>query len=308
MIYASFIKRLQVPFGMFSEKDWHFPSFALFHPQFVKTLEDCHAVETMAVNFLDNACFFIGHPDESRRDASAWAAERTARMIQGELSATDKNEISQGSEKKGLVIANELFFTIDGLGCPGMVMDFHLNENAKAKVQMIQRVGPFKMWWHGFVSAVSMPCERQEHDVVLIVPRTSYSVGWLGQWTASAAFSQRLEELPAQRVRVSFPAFSTDSTVVLNEPLKKSGLAGVFQPGAADFSGMTTGDEGLHLAQVVQKTSVRTCPTHVTPSTAPAPSEAEETFVCNRPFCYLIRQRSTGAILCAGSVTNPLKS
>ena len=53
------------------------------------------------------------------------------------------------------------------------------------------------------------------------------------------------------QVGVSLPRFKLESTLKLIEPLKKLGMNKMFEPGFADFSGIS--DTSLYVSAVVQK-------------------------------------------------------
>jgi len=111
-------------------------------------------------------------------------------------------------------------------------------------------------------------------------------------------------------VDLSLPKFTIAHALDLGQQLSALGMPTAFTD-QADFSGMTT-QEPLHIQDVVhqanitvdEKGTVAAAATAaiITASAAPA---FIRTVVVDRPFVFLIRDQSTGAILFAGQVTNP---
>jgi serpin B len=131
----------------------------------------------------------------------------------------------------------------------------------------------------------------------------------LRRWTAAL---KREDE-----VKVYLPRFKTTSQFELSRTLADMGLTSVFDPGAADFSGMT-GARDVFVSAVIHKAFVdvneqgteAAAATAVTVRVTAAPvAEPKEppVFRADHPFVFLIRDRRHAAILFMGRITNPLK-
>ena len=114
------------------------------------------------------------------------------------------------------------------------------------------------------------------------------------------------------------PKFKFDYTVMLNDPLKKMGMATAFDPEKADFSGMGKTADGnpIYISDVLQKAFVEvkeegTEAAAVTgimmteASGIPPPPPKEFHMTVDRPFVFLIEDNQTGIILFMGVVRDP---
>jgi serpin B len=112
-----------------------------------------------------------------------------------------------------------------------------------------------------------------------------------------------------QKVWLKLPRFKIECEMGLNEPVKNTGMKRIFTGGFANIS-----DVGLAVSYIKQKTFVEvneegTEAAAVTVialnrTAAPLPNEPVQ-FFANRPFLYLIKEKSTGAILFIGRMDEP---
>lgn len=116
-----------------------------------------------------------------------------------------------------------------------------------------------------------------------------------------------------QNVDIKFPKLKYEYEIKLNDILTEMGM-GVAFTGTADFTGINW-DGGLYIDYVKHKTFIDvneegTEAAAVTivaiDKTSVGPQKIA--FYLNRPFLYAITEKSTGAILFMGTVTNPSKS
>jgi serpin B len=119
------------------------------------------------------------------------------------------------------------------------------------------------------------------------------------------------DALSTHALRLTMPKFEFESETSLRGLLAGLGMADAFDPMRADFSGISTQRDDLHIQDVVHKAfiSVDEQGTEAAAATAvivgvtSAPPPA--TLDLDRPFIFLIRHDSTGEILFAGTVTDP---
>jgi serpin B len=109
-------------------------------------------------------------------------------------------------------------------------------------------------------------------------------------------------------VAVSIPRFEmTWGTEELKGALRKLGMASAFDPGTADFSGMSEGG-GLFIGYVLHKAFIEVNEegTEAAAATAVGMLKASmpTVFRADRPFVFAIRDRGTGSVLFLGRVTD----
>ena len=115
---------------------------------------------------------------------------------------------------------------------------------------------------------------------------------------------------PAE-VDLTLPKFAIDKQLSLKQQLIALGMPTAFADGKADFTGMTT-DESLVIDDVIHETNVTVdekgtvaaAATAVIGRASSAPARIEH-LVVDRPFVFLLRDKSTGAVVFAGQVTDP---
>ena len=120
-----------------------------------------------------------------------------------------------------------------------------------------------------------------------------------------------LNSLSTHQVTLTMPRFEFETSLSLRQILGALGMQAAFQPFEADFSGISTAAEDLHLQDIVHKAfiSVDEEGTEAAAATAlvvgvtSAPPPA--TLTLDNPFIFLIMDDDTNEILFAGTVLDP---
>ena len=158
--------------------------------------------------------------------------------------------------------------------------------------------------------AVRLPYGNGAYEMLAFLPKAGKSVGDILPAIAKTADALVLPERPAE---VFLPKFSTAYFTGdnLNKVLTDKGLTLPFS-GDADFSGIS-GAEALYISKVLQKVqvdvtekgtefaAVTVVEFRKNSSVSVPPAKVVVDF--NRPFCYLIREVSSGAILLLGTLS-----
>ena len=146
----------------------------------------------------------------------------------------------------------------------------------------------------------------------VLLPKTQNGLNELEKSLTPENLAMWLGGLTNRSVEVTLPKFRAESAFSLRDTLSQMGMPSAF--GAADFSGID-GRRDLALADVIHKAFVDvseqgTEAAAATGSVAVLISLAvpEHTvFRADHPFLFLIRDTSSGLILFAGRLTNPLR-
>ena len=121
---------------------------------------------------------------------------------------------------------------------------------------------------------------------------------------------------PGTKVELTLPKFKATTSYSLEVPLAALGMKDAFG-GKADFTGMHTSGEKLHIDAVLHKAFVEVneegteaaAATAVTMGLAmaarPQMRIENKVFRADRPFLFAIRHVPTGAVLFLGRVTDP---
>ena len=184
--------------------------------------------------------------------------------------------------------------------------DFQTLAGGKAKAQFMSLGRELDVYQDKDVSFVKMPYGNGAFLMEAIVPSGDFKA-----FLSSLSFSQLQRwdlAVTTTQAELRFPKFTAefDTDEGLVPVLMRLGMKKAFSANEADFSNMA--DEGLYVSNFRQKTFVKI---DEKGTEAAAVTEAEmrknaigggEMFlVFDRPFVYLIREKSTGAILFIGT-------
>ena len=119
------------------------------------------------------------------------------------------------------------------------------------------------------------------------------------------------ESLRNQTVTLQMPKFKLETAYTLNDLLIEMGMPSAFDPGFADFSGITE-TEKLFIAAALHKAFVEVNEEGIEAAAATAVVITTESFqpipqfIADHPFIFIIQDSETGNILFLGRVSNPL--
>lgn len=155
--------------------------------------------------------------------------------------------------------------------------------------------------------AVDLPYVGQQLSLLMVVPDdlAAFEAGLDGAGLASI-----VEALEDNSVMLTMPRFGIETRLHLKEALVSLGMPAAFDPGRADFRGMTT-DDRLFIAAVVHQANIDVDEAGTEASAATAvmmevvslPRQVR----IDRPFLFALRDRATGAVLFLGRVVDPVE-
>jgi serpin B len=260
------------------------------------------------VNLLD----FASEPEPSRILINTWVADQTNQRI--------KDLLLPGtiSSATMLVLTNAIYFLADWLNQFDAALttdkQFTRLDNAVVSVPLMQlgETGKMiKMMYGraGNACAIDLPYKGNRLCMTVILPDKGAFEAFQGSLDARSVeeviASLDSTDLPPVRL----PKFKfTSGSLSLAEELKALGMTLAFT-GSADFSGIF-GARSIYISDVIHKAfiSVDEKGTEAAAATAvifertsiPAPS-----FIADRPFLFVIRDRLTGVILFMGRILDP---
>ena len=186
--------------------------------------------------------------------------------------------------------------------------NFNLAGGGTESVDYMQIEEPFGYTRQEDYAAVELPYGDSAFSMVAILPSADIPIdtfiAFYGQeeWSKLAAISS------PQEVKVVLPKFKYGFKSLLNDPLSELGLGVAFSD-AADFSSITR-EVALYISRVIHQTFIDVNE-EGTEAAAATIVEMRETSIGNymqfdRPFLYIIKENSTGAILFMGKVGRPV--
>jgi len=267
-------------------------------PAFIAANRDYFLSTVEAVDF--------GDPATVER-INQWASDNTQELIDHVLDETDPMAL--------MYLLNAIYFKgiwssqFDKKSTQKAPFTYE-NGNVK-QVDMMQQKAEFNYSENETMQMVELPYGNQAFSMVVLLPKAGKKLRDINELLREgSAWSTLNGGRRSALVDLRLPRFKTEYNIRLNDLLTDMGMGVAFSSGQADFSRMSdleafisfvdqftyisTDEEGTEAAAV---TVVGVELTSVGPS-------RNVSFHANRPFIYLIREQSTGAILFMGAVKN----
>lgn len=156
----------------------------------------------------------------------------------------------------------------------------------------------------------------REMVMTIVLPKTGTPVSTIENALTQKSLDSWIAKEGSAHVQVTLPKFKAEQSMSLATTLGKLGMPAAFTP-KADFSGISTAKDGLIISDVVHKAYVdvdesgteAAAATAVMAVAGAAPQEATPiAFRADHPFLFFLRDKTSGAILFAGRVSDPSKS
>jgi serpin B len=184
-------------------------------------------------------------------------------------------------------------------------VDFIKADNQQIKVNMMtQQTITLPFYADQYLTCVEMPYGNQAFSMVAILPAYNMNIVQLIEYLDYATWKNIINNLQEQEIVLGLPRFKIECEIPLNEPVKNVGVQRIFGGGLKNIS-----DANLAVSKIKQKTFVEVNE-EGTEAAAVTAIEVRDTsispsFFANRPFLYLIKEKSTGAILFIGRMDEP---
>jgi len=250
---------------------------------------------------------FMNDPESARLTINKWASDNTKGRIPNVLQPGDVTPDTR------IALANAIYLKANWRDkfdpkdtAPG---DFTTAAGTKVSVPTMSNE-----LWLDYVAgqgyrAVDVPLDMLSTlSMTFIVPDDMAAF----QSTLTAnSFDSILSAMKTYDVSLWLPRFSVESRFELASVLQAMGMKDLFDPNAADLSGITTADK-LFIQQVIHQANMDVDEEGVTAAAvtvalglggaAEPPPHVD--FRIDHPFLYFIRDRQSGAILFMGRVTD----
>lgn len=250
-------------------------------------------------------------PEAARAAINAWVEKQTHEKIKDLLAKGHVNPLTR------LVLTNAIYFKgnwkeafkkADTKDAP-----FATADGKKATVPLMYRDGAYEYAETDTYQMLDLPYVGGRVSMTVILPRKPDGLAAVEKELTGEKLTTALKKLGHEReVLVYLPKFKAESTFRLNEPLKALGMKAAFGRDA-DFGGMHTGGEHLHISLVRHKAFVDVNEEGTEAAAATAvvikgdSGGREKLFRADRPFLYLIRDTETASVLFLGRFSEPAK-
>ena len=161
--------------------------------------------------------------------------------------------------------------------------------------------------------AVSLPYGNESLSFEVILPAQGTDLTDLAAELTPENWQRWMGELRSRPGQVQLPKFQFDYEADLIPALKALGMGIAFEPGRADFSGLT--ELEAFISQVRHKTFIEVneagteaaaaTAIGIMPTSMPMPPADPFEMVVDRPFVAAIRDRNTGVLLFVGAIVDP---
>jgi len=247
----------------------------------------------------------------ARDRINAWIERNTEHLIKNALGASDVTPDTR------LIIANTIYFKGEwarrfekALTTPG---PFWISENESVDTSMMEQKNEFLLADADLLQVLELPYKAHDMSMLVFLPKARGGLAELEAQLTPENLAGWLGGLEWHTVDVRLPKLKMESRLPLRGTLTAMGMADVFAPGAADFSGITR--ESMFFIMAVQHAAVvevdeagtvaaAATTTHggCAPATVTPPPA---TFHADHPFVFLIRDNRTGTVLFLGRVVDP---
>ncbi len=190
--------------------------------------------------------------------------------------------------------------------------DFNLAEGTKHKVDYMRVTGNFAYTSNEDFTAVELPYGDSTFSMVVMLPSPGTALSDLVAKLDDVYWDSWFNNSSLTGVQVDLPKFKYEFKKLLNDPLINLGL-GVAFSGGADFTRINPAG-GLFISRVIHQTFIDV-QEEGTEAAAATIVEIKYTssngggspiyFKADKPFLYLIKENSTGAIIFIGKVGKP---
>lgn len=264
-------------------------------PAFLTNMKDYFNAKVAGLAFAPSDTSYI----------NGWVRDNTNGKINKVLSNFEDNLI--------MLLMNALYFKGDWTTQfdPNKTSDqpFTLENGTNKTVKMMNQQDSFE--YASFIDyyVLRMPYGNGQFVATLILPKVSKTISGVFNEFDATKWNDVQNNLQKQTVIVGVPKFKLTQEFSLNNTLKKMGMQKAFSDGA-EFGGILK-NEPIKVSFIKQNTFVAVdevgteaaAVTTIGMVTTSLPSYPS--FICNRPFGFIISEKTSNTILFMGRVMNP---
>lgn len=285
---------LDVANALWGQQGYH------YNPDFLDLLHNDYGADLHQSDFLTAA-------PAACQEINQWVAQKTQNKI------TDLVSPDAIGRDTRLILVNAIYFKGDWevqfKKDRTEDQPFHLDAQHDTTAPLMYRDGHVMVMENDDLQAIEMPYVGEGLSMVVLLPRTVDGLDAMEEKLNATNLNSWLGQLSDDEVDIYLPKFQMTSKFDLVRVLGSMGMPIAFSR-QADFSGIAT-QERLYISKVVHKAFVDVNEEGTEAAAAtevwlhPCCVIAPRTFRADHPFVFLIREKSTGAILFMGRVTNP---
>src|SRR5262249_51655970 len=195
---------------------------------------------------------------------------------------------------------------------------FSLSASRRAQVPTMHQVGTFSLMARPGYRAIRLPYLARSIAMVVVLPDAVDGLPAVSRTLGAKELAGMLEELTdvwSERVELALPRFKLAFKADLVPLFRQAGMRLAFDPGKADFSGISgkPAERRLSISQIAHRAVIEVqeqgteaaAATAVETRTGTGRPAQPQVFKVDRPFLYYIVDERTAAILFQGRVIDP---
>jgi serpin B len=199
---------------------------------------------------------------------------------------------------------------------------FHLTRSQQAEVPLMNQTGRFSLVSRGGYRALRLNYQIPELGLVIVLPDdvegADAVVRRLGANELAELFTALRDGQAMKPVALALPRFKAEYKADLVPPFRQAGMQKVFDPNAADLSGMTgrpVAQARLYIGDIVHRAVIDVAEENteaaaatavvIRPTAVPVLPLTPEPFRVDHPFLFYLVDDTTGAILFEGRIADP---
>lgn len=277
---------------------WYKEGFTV-KPSFLKTNTDYFSAYIKALDFNNQKM--------ALDTINGWCSKKTNNLIPKVL-----NEIDPDAR---MFLMNAVYFkgTWAKQFNPQSTQDhpFTNEKNQTSTVKMMMKEDTVSYGKNDVAQFVDLPYGNGAFSMTVILPNAGKTTSDVLQTLSSSSFNATVSSMTSRKVKLLLPRFKTKNTYLLNDALKSMGMKKAFSESNAEFNEISD-LKPLFVSFVKQDTYVEVTEegtkaaaiTTIGVYTTSMPIEETPNFIVDKPFVFLIREKSTGIILFIGKTGN----
>jgi serine protease inhibitor len=191
---------------------------------------------------------------------------------------------------------------------------FTTHNGYRMPVKMMQQENDFRYFYNDRFQAVDLPYGDGLFSMTILLPHEGIPVDELANDLTEAKWNEWMDSFPDEKkgIKLLLPRFTLEYRAGLVDVLYSLGMKKAFNPFEADFSGISSQYDDLHISDVIHKTYLKineegTEAAAVTAVVIGITSAEPGIPVVrvDRPFILAIREHHSGSILFIGKVHEP---
>ncbi|CAN5317162.1 serpin family protein [soil metagenome] len=237
---------------------------------------------------------------------NAWASQKTNGKIPKVIDQIQENDV--------MFLLNALYFKGDWKTQfdPSKTMDspFNLASGGTTSVKMMRLENVFRQAFRSTYTAIELPYGSDKYAMTVLLPSQNTTADALINSLSSTDWAQLQKDMTAGEIDFGLPKFTLSYEIKLNNALSALGMPTAFTD-RADFTKINA-KGGLTLSFVKQNTFVAvdekgTEAAAVTTGGVSTTSARVPT-LCDRPFVFVIHEKTSGTVLFVGKIADPTKT